>query len=96
MHGVPYYYNLYDGEELILESVQRKEILDFLGNDKINIAQYANLGITYGGRYKIEMVGREDDYDTRFAQEWNKAIKPFKRVEWVKSGGRKLTIGGGL
>jgi len=37
------------------------------------------------------MVKVDEDLDrSKFAREWNEAVAPFRRVEWVKSGGRKL------
>jgi hypothetical protein len=65
------------------------EIKEFLGNDKINVANYAGHGNIYGGRYLI--IKAESDLPcTAFAREWEEAVAPFRRVQWVKSGGRKL------
>lgn len=82
-------YNLYDEGELVLENVYAEDIKEFLGNDKINISQYAENGIIYAGHYKIEK-GDSDLARSMFAREWDKAVAPFRRVEWVKSGGRRL------
>ena len=82
-------YNLYDGNALVLENVYAEDIREFLGNDKINVSNYAENGVVYGGRYSIDKSDSEL-VQSAFARTWNEAVAPFRRVQWVKSGGRKL------
>lgn len=82
-------YNLYDEGELVLENVYAEDIKDFLENDKINVSNYAENGITYGGRYTMTK-GDPEIARSIFARAWDEAVAPFRRVQWVKSGGRKL------
>ena len=83
-------YNLYDNGELVLEEVLVKEIKAFLGVKDLNVSQYASLSVAFRGRYTIEKIEERITLDEEFIKEWNKAVEPFKRVIWVKSGGRKL------
>ena len=82
-------YNLYDEGELVLENVYAGDIKEYIGNDKINVSHYVENGVTYGGRYTMEK-GDPDLVCSQFAKAWNEAVAPFRRVQWVKSGGRKL------
>lgn len=90
------YYNLYDNGELILERAQPREIIEFLGVETFNVASYAELRSIYKGRYRVKKVEEGLSQDEIFIEEWNKAVEPFKRVIWVKRGGRKLRVKGGL
>ena len=82
-------YNLYDNGELVLENVYAGDIKDYIGTDKISVANYVEHGFTYDGRYTMEK-GDPDLAHPQFVKEWNEAVAPFRRVQWVKSGGRKL------
>lgn len=82
-------YNLYEDGELVLENVFAEDIREYLGVDKLHVANYAEQGITYVGRYKF-VKADETLARSKFAREWEEAVAPFKRVTWVKSGGRKL------
>jgi len=82
-------YNLYEDGKLVLENVFAGDITDYIGTNTIHVANYATNGVLYKGRYL--MVKVDEDLDrSKFAREWNEAVAPFRRVEWVKSGGRKL------
>ncbi len=70
----------------------------------VNVSQYALTGKNYGD-WKIE---EHFDVDTRekekvngiypftesMLMEWNKLYEKFRKVIWVKEGGKKLKIGG--
>lgn len=91
-------YNVYDNGELILESVTPNEIRDYIGENIQNVGVYANSGHKFRGRYTFDFSDIEtvvkSESELAFEKEWNDAIRPFKRVIWVKEGGRKLVIGG--
>lgn len=92
-------YNVYDRGELILENVTRVEINKALRMVVPNqLVHYAERGHKYLDRYTFEFANlselAEGDADAEFIKEWTEAVKPFKRVIWVKEGGRKLRIGG--
>ena len=82
-------YNLYEDGNLILENVYSEDIQEYLGNEKINVPHYAKNGTVYGEHFIIEK-GDPELARTKFAKEWDEAVAPFRRVRWVKSGGRKL------
>ncbi len=82
-------YNLYEDGNLVLENVFAGDIKEYLGNEKLNISHYTEDGLVYGGRYVIKK-GDLELARTKFAREWDEAVAPFRRVQWVKSGGRKL------
>lgn len=82
-------YNLYEDGNLVLENVFAGDIKEYLGDDKLCVSNYAENGIVYRGHYTLEKADA-DLARSMFAREWNEAVAPFKRVEWVKSGGRKL------
>lgn len=87
-------YNVYDNGELILENANVGEIKKHIGITNLQyISKYADSGYLYRGRYTFEIVKTDDNgdaYASKFEVDWNEAVKPFKRVKWVKSGGRKL------
>lgn len=82
-------YNLYEDGNLILENVYPEDIREFLGNEKLNVAHYALNGTVYREHFTM-IKGDSDLVRSIFAREWIEAVAPFRRVEWVKSGGRKL------
>lgn len=82
-------YNVYDNGELVLESVFASEVREFLGSESLCVANYATFGTVFAGRYTISKAD-EDVARSEFARAWNEAVAPFKRVQWVKRGGRKL------
>jgi hypothetical protein len=95
IHG--YSYNLYDNGVLVLESANPKQIRDFTGINVKSPIGYAIRGHKINGRYTLELADEsylESLSEEMFKKEWNDAIKPFKRVIWVKEGGRKLKVGG--
>lgn len=83
-------YNVYDNGELILENATRKEIVETLGCTTINIPTYADKNVKFQKRYTFEVAGSEEKEESDFEREWNKTIRLFKNVVWVKEGGRKL------
>ena len=90
-------YNAYDNGEIILKNVTSQEIRDHIGEKALNIAGYANNGHKYKGRYTFEIVDETDakrQEEIEFINAWTEAVRPFKNVIWVKSGGRKLKVGG--
>lgn len=82
-------YNLYEDDTLVLENVYPEDIQEFLGNDKLPVSHYAINGIVYREHFTIEK-GDPALLRSQFAKAWTEAVAPFKRVQWVKSGGRKL------
>ena len=82
-----------------MEDVTSTEIIRELKCSKsINIQNYAEGKVKFRGRYTFEINQRYDEIATTdmregFCEEWEEAVKPFKRVIWVKTGGRKLCIG---
>lgn len=83
------FYNVYDNGKLVLENAYAEDVGELVGNEKLNIHYYVRNHFIYKGRYRIEKADSELARSV-FAREWNEAIAPFKRVIWVKSGGRKL------
>lgn len=88
-NGIKGVYNLYEDGELVLENVYAEDIREFLGNEKLNVPHYAMNGIIYGEHFAITK-GDPDLARSIFAKAWDEAVAPFRRVQWVKSGGRKL------
>lgn len=84
-------YDLYNRGEMILTAVNANEVKAYLGNYNLNVSKYVLQGSLYKGEYLIVQTGTEV---INFEVEWEKAVAPFRRVQWVKSGGRKLKIGG--
>lgn len=82
-------YNLYEDGNLVLENVYPEDIQEFLGNEKLSVANYAENGTVYREHFTMEK-GDPDLVGSEFARAWNEAVAPFRRVRWVKSGGRKL------
>lgn len=85
------YYDVYDTKDntLMLHCVTRKEISEYFRKDVPKmISKYADCEWNLFDRYKIVHVDAPD----RFTKEWNRAIEPFRHVQWVKKDGRKLTI----
>lgn len=91
-------YNLYDNGVMVMENVVGAEIIRFLGCSKsINFQNYADINVKFRGRYTFELNQHYDETATTdmrdgFCEEWEEAVRPFKRVIWVKTGGRKLCI----
>jgi hypothetical protein len=85
-------YNVYDNGKLIMENATRKEIVDALGCTTINIIAYADKKLKYQKRYTFEVAGSEEKEESDFEREWNKTVRLFKNVIWVKDGGRKLCV----
>lgn len=83
---------------MILENVTRVEILKVVDCSKIKIQDYIEEGKPYRGRYTFEYGDKEEKCDTLkqavFEERWKEAVAPFKNVIWVKSGGKRLGVGG--
>jgi len=82
-------YNLYEDGKLVLENVYPEDIQDFFGNEKLSVAHYALNGFVYRGHFTMTK-GDPELVRNMFSKAWKEAVAPFKRVQWVKSGGRKL------
>ena len=91
-------YNVYDNGELIMTCVTHREIAKKIGCSKISIPAYIESGHKYDGRYTFELCENEEKMDTFqeviFKEKWNAVVAPFKNVIWVKSGGKRLKVGG--
>lgn len=89
-------YNVYDKGKMIMENVTHREIAKKIGCSTISIPAYIEAGNKYAGRYTFELSGvvEANNAETAFARKWNAAVAPFKRVIWVKSGGKQLRVGG--
>lgn len=83
-------YNVYDNGELILENATNGEILKYLGCTTINIPTYADKKVKYKKRYTFDVAGSEEKEESAFEREWNKTVRLFRNVVWVKEGGRRL------
>lgn len=92
------YYDVFDDGELILENVTRKDIESHFNAVIPNLTIYDADGIKYRGIYTIikknEGVKKVDTFEAFFSEEWTNAVKPFKKVKWSKTRGRKLILGG--
>lgn len=90
------YYDVYEGEELILQCVTKDEINKALGTNKTSLTQYIDNEWKLLKRYTLYVVYDEqriaDRIPDTFRSEWEKAIKPFRRVIWCKDAGKKLFI----
>ena len=91
-------YNVYDKGKLIIENQTHREIAKRIDCSNICIANYADSGFEYAGRYTFELCELEQPEpavkETAFAREWNAAVALFKNVIWVKEGGKQLRVGG--
>lgn len=86
-------YDLYRDETLVLKDVVRKDIATYIGHElPPDLSRYIKNGYRVYGRYLITYAGYHAE--SQFEKEWNDAVKPFKNVIWVKTGGRKLRVGG--
>lgn len=85
-------FDLYDGDEIVLENATHGEVDDFLGA-KINLTQYIRNKMTYRGKYTIHYADNLSEPDP-FIKAWEEARAPFKNIVWVREGGRRLIIGG--
>ena len=83
-------YNVYDNDELIMKDVTRKQIVEALGCTTINIPTYAEEKVKYKKRYTFEVAGSDEKEESAFEREWNKTVRLFRNVIWVKEGGRRL------
>ena len=91
-------YNVYDNGKMIMENVTFRDIAKEIGCSTISIPAYIEAENKYAGRYTFELYESDQPEpavkETAFAREWNAAVAPFRRVIWVKSGGRQLSVGG--
>lgn len=95
-------YNVYDDGELMLENVTREEIIKNIGSAPVRMSEYINRKLIYRDKYSF-LYGNSDYVNSisshstamdNFAKRWSDAIRPFKKVEWSKTEGRKLLVGG--
>lgn len=86
------YYDVYDGDEKIFENVNRYEIEALLG-EKLpsGLTSYIVNEMRFKGRYLFTYTSANSD---PLFKEWEDAVRPFKNVIWVKTGGRRLRVGG--
>lgn len=40
----------------------------------------------------VAEADNQTSFEKAFAKEWDEAVKPFRRVKWVKQGGLKLYV----
>lgn len=83
-------YNVYDNGELFMKDATNGEIVKALGCTTINIPTYADKKMKYQKRYTFEVAGSEEIAESNFEREWNKTVRLFRNVIWVKEGGRRL------
>lgn len=89
------HYDVYDGDEKVLENVTRKEIEEFFGETlPTGLTSYIIEKWRFKGRYLITYTSVSQESKDPFIKEWEDAVRPFKNVIWVKSGGRRLRVGG--
>jgi len=81
-------YNVYDNGVEVGTWLKPSEASLLTGVPIHNICDYASNEWTYAGRYTIR-IGNGDE---EFMQNWDAAVALFKRVMWVKIGGRKLHV----
>lgn len=90
------YYDVFDGEELILQCVTKEEINRALGMNKTSLTQYVENEWKLQGRYTLQVIKEKrriaEKIPEQFVYEWEKAIKPFRRVIWCKDEGKKLFV----
>lgn len=95
-------YNLYDGEELVLEKATLADIREFTGLKKVKMKQYIERNGLVCGIYRAEIAGEYQGksdvagrgvFTSQTYQEWQDVCAMFQRVHWVKNGGRKLKLG---
>ena len=86
-------YDMYDGEEKVLESAKLCDVRDYLNSKNFKIADYLN-GNLYRGRYTFIVSGTVPDRKDRkvllpdlFWVEWNRVCQRYQRYEWVKKDG---------
>ena len=101
-------YNVYNGDELFLENVTRKDIALAFNCTITALTRYVERGYKLRGRYSIvlsQVVEEEpEDFDplgngtpmnSAWAREWDETCAYIrKRVEWVDEGGRQLKVKG--
>lgn len=95
-----FYYDLYEGDTLFLQCVTVAEVNRALGLNLHSLTNYVENEWLLCGRYTVMQVEMIDDdvkkYNTykggNFEELWEAAIKPFKKVIWSKTEGKKLTI----
>ena len=77
-------YDVYDHGELIAQRKTAREIADMIGVATKSVWNLAEFGTLVAGRYFISFSDDGSDYIDRFVSEWEEAVRPFKRVKWVK------------
>ena len=98
--------NLYDVYDLsgnkIIEESSGTEIAKALGTTVHNVTRSALEDRCMLNRYKVVRVGSEENdkesiVKRMLLEEWDKIIKPFKKVVWVKESGpgvKELSVRG--
>lgn len=96
-------YNLYDGEERVLEKATLADIREFTGLKNVKMKHYIERNCLVCGIYRVEIAGEYQGksdaagrgvFTPQTYQEWQDICAMFQHVSWVKSGGRKLELGG--
>lgn len=87
-------YRLYDfhTNECLLTDVDRHKVAEYTGMNINSVTQYAKSGRVYKEKYTVKRIDTNTQKikKTKFEKEWDETVSLFKRVKWVKSGGRKL------
>ena len=76
-------YNVYDGDTPIGFGMYPSQIREMLKIPWLKPGKYAKYGYLAEGRYRIT----SDDIEER----WEEAVKPFRKVQWMKYGGFNLS-----
>lgn len=85
------YYDIYDGDTLYLKCVSRNEINRIFNVNRASLTQYIDNDWKLNGQYTVVENKEHGFVDvSAFTQEWEEAIKPFKRVIWCKNEGKQL------
>lgn len=91
-----YLYDMYCEDRLIGRNKVALQIADLMGISTEQVAAFAKTGKLIHGRYKVIQQNKKVDSQRVMAlQDWDKMVKPFRRVEWVKEPGagvKKLEV----
>ena len=89
----PSYYDVYEGDTLFLQCVTREEINKALNMNKNSLTQYVENNWKLKGIYRIYPTGEKGIKRIQgFPEAWEAAIKPFRRVIWSRTEGKKLMV----
>lgn len=91
-----YLYNLYCEDRLIGKNKVASQIANLMGISTEQVAAFAKTGKLIHGRYKVIQQNKKVDAQRAIAlQDWDKMVKPFRHVKWVKTPGagvKKLEV----